>query len=77
MASKSISQYTQQQQMEPLMPQQRLDELLERARDVVEKSLRLKAAHTPQPIQFARTGTGDELLLFEPHRGAKYIPQKY
>jgi len=40
--------------MEPLMPQQRLDELLERARDVVEKSLRLKGGAHPATLSSLR-----------------------
>ena len=48
MATEKIAAYTDPRQFEPLFPQMRLDELRQRARSVVEKSLKL--SHSAHPV---------------------------
>lgn len=50
MASSKIDHYTQPAQFEPLMPQRRLEELHQRARAVVERSIRLAGSAHPATI---------------------------
>lgn len=50
----NIDQYTQPHQFEPLLPQRRLDELRQRARAVVELSLRLSGSAHPATIASLR-----------------------
>lgn len=54
MSPKNIDRYTQPHQFEPLLPQQRLDELRRPARAVVERSLRLAGSAHPATIASLR-----------------------
>lgn len=54
MSLKKIDHYTQPHQFEPLLPQQRLDELRRPARAVVERSLRLAGSAHPATIASLR-----------------------
>ncbi|MBL8413921.1 MAG: Fic family protein [Propionivibrio sp.] len=54
MTLEKIKRYTQPHQFEPLLPQQRLDELRRPARTVVERSLRLAGAAHPATIASLR-----------------------
>jgi Fic family protein len=54
MSPKTIDHYTQPHQFEPLLPQQRLDELRRPARAVVERSLRLAGSAHPATIASLR-----------------------
>ncbi len=50
MATEKITHYTQPRQFEPLLPQNRLDELRQRTRAVVVKSLHLTGSAHPATI---------------------------
>ncbi|MCX7178128.1 MAG: Fic family protein, partial [Proteobacteria bacterium] len=54
MSPEIIDRYTQPQQFEPLLPQQRLDELRRPARAVVERSLRLAGSAHPATMTSLR-----------------------
>lgn len=54
MLNNKIDQYTQPHQFEPLMPQQRLEELRQRTRTVVEKSFQLSSRAHPSTIKSLR-----------------------
>lgn len=54
MLNKQIDKYTQPHQFEPLLPQQRLEELRLRTRAIVEKSYQLKSRAHPATIESLR-----------------------
>jgi Fic family protein len=54
MTSETIPQYTQPHQFEPLLPQRRVEEFRQRARSVVERSLRLSGSAHPATIASLR-----------------------
>ncbi len=58
-----ITHYTQPHQFEPLLPQNRLDELRQRTRAVIVRSLQITSSAHPVPGAECQEGLPDRLLL--------------